>query len=74
LGGSNWLGTIELVKIVPNLYWDISAYFSILVLKMAINEFPSKYIFGVDMPYGDLQLAIDAVKKCRTMIELPILC
>ena len=63
LGGSNWLETIELVKVIPNLYLDISAYFSTLVLKMAINELPSKCIFGVDMPYGDLQLALDAVRK-----------
>lgn len=63
LGGSNWLETIELAKSVPNLYLDISAYFSTLVLKMAINEIPSKCIFGVDMPYGDLQLSIDAVRK-----------
>ncbi|MCL1938665.1 MAG: amidohydrolase family protein [Candidatus Azobacteroides sp.] len=63
LGGSNWLETIELVKVRPNLYLDISAYFSTLVLKMAINELLSKCIFGVDMPYGDLQLALDAVRK-----------
>jgi len=63
LGGSNWLETIELVKEIPNLYLDISAYFSTLVLKMAINELPFKCIFGVDMPYGDLQLALDAVRK-----------
>jgi predicted TIM-barrel fold metal-dependent hydrolase len=63
LGGSNWLETVELVKTVSNLYLDISAYFSTLVLKMTINELPSKCIFGVDMPYGDLQLALDAVKK-----------
>ncbi|MCL1932659.1 MAG: amidohydrolase family protein [Candidatus Azobacteroides sp.] len=63
LGGSNWLETIELVKKTPNLYLDISAYFSTLVLKMAIHALPSKCIFGVDMPYGDLQLALDAVRK-----------
>lgn len=63
LGGSNWLETIELVKVIPNLYLDISAYFSTFVLKMAINELPSKCIFGVDIPYGDLQLSLDAVRK-----------
>lgn len=63
LGGSNWLETIELVKAIPNLYLDTSAYFSTLVLKIAINELPTKCIFGVEMPYGDLELSIDAVKK-----------
>ncbi|MGL5437245.1 MAG: amidohydrolase family protein [Lachnospiraceae bacterium] len=63
LGGSNWLEAIELVKSIPNLYLDISAYFSTLVLRMAINELPTKCIWGVDMPYGDLQLSLDAVRK-----------
>jgi len=34
LGGSYWLETIDLVKAIPNLYLDVSAYFSTLVLKM----------------------------------------
>ncbi|RDU24567.1 amidohydrolase family protein [Anaerosacchariphilus polymeriproducens] len=63
LGGSNWLETVDLVKETPNLYLDISAYFSTFVLKIIINELPLKCIFGVDMPYGDLQLSLDAVRK-----------
>lgn len=63
LGGSNWLETIEFVKETPNLYLDISAYFSTLVLKMAIHQLPDKSIWGVDMPYGDLELSMAAVKK-----------
>ena len=62
-GGSNWLTAIELAKEIPNLYLDTSAYFSTLVLKLAINELPLKCIFGVDMPYGDLQLSIESIKK-----------
>ncbi|WP_160688919.1 amidohydrolase family protein [Clostridium sp. C2-6-12] len=63
LGGSNWMTTIELAKEIRNLYLDTSAYFSTLVLKIVINEIPQKCIFGVDMPYGDLQLSLDAVRK-----------
>lgn len=63
LGGSNWLETIPLVKEIPNLYMDISAFFSTLVLKVAIQELPDKCIFGVDMPYGDLELSLAAVRK-----------
>lgn len=63
LGGSNWMAAIELAKEISNLYLDTSAYFSTLVLKIVINEIPQKCIFGVDMPYGDLQLSLDAVRK-----------
>ncbi|MHC1685496.1 MAG: amidohydrolase family protein [Clostridiaceae bacterium] len=63
MGGSNWMTAIALAKEMQNLYLDTSAYFSTLVLKIAINELPLKCIFGVDMPYGDLQLSIEAIKK-----------
>ncbi|MGL6202219.1 MAG: amidohydrolase family protein [Lachnospiraceae bacterium] len=70
LGGSNWLETIDLVKSIPNLYLDISAYFSTLVLKMAINELPAKCLWGVDLPYGDLQLSLDAVRSLANDEEI----
>jgi predicted TIM-barrel fold metal-dependent hydrolase len=63
LGGSNWMTAVELAKEVPNLYLDTSAYFSTLVLKIIINELPLKCIFGVDMPYGDLEISKETVKK-----------
>lgn len=63
MGGSNWMTAIELAKEIPNLYLDTSAYFSTLVLKIVVNELPLKCIFGVDMPFGDLQLSLEAVKK-----------
>jgi len=63
LGGSNWLESLELAKEIPNLYVDISAWFSTLVLKIVINELPFKCIFGVDLPYGDLKISKDAVIK-----------
>ena len=63
MGGINWLTSVELAKEIPNLYLDTSAYFSTLVLKIAINEVPLKCIFGVDMPYGDLQLSKETIEK-----------
>ncbi|MFF2912482.1 amidohydrolase family protein [Paenibacillus sp. NPDC057934] len=63
LGGVHWLHTIELVREIPNLYLDTSAYYSTLILKTAVNELPNKCLFGVDLPYGDLQLSIDAMRK-----------
>lgn len=63
LGGSNWIETMNLVKEIPNLYLDISAYFSTFVLGIVINEIPNKCIFGVDRPYGDIELMRDAVLK-----------
>lgn len=61
LGGSNWLGTVALVKEIPNLYLDTSAYYSTFVLASIINEVPEKCLFGVDRPFGDLQLSKHAV-------------
>jgi len=63
LGGNSWIETVELVKEIPNLYLDTSAYYSTLVLKNVINEIPEKCLFGVDGPFGDLQLSKDAIIK-----------
>lgn len=63
LGGSNWLETVELVKDIPNLYLDTSAFYSTLVLGVAINDLPHKCVFGVDKPYGDTELSIQAIRK-----------
>lgn len=63
LGGCNWLETIDIVKNTPNLYLDTSAFYSTFVLGAVINELPEKCIFGVDRPFGDLELSIDSVLK-----------
>ncbi|WP_058304654.1 amidohydrolase family protein [Gorillibacterium timonense] len=63
LGGFFWMETLDLVKTIPNLYLDTSAYYSTLVLKIAIHELPEKCLFGVDRPYGDLELALEAFRK-----------
>lgn len=63
LGGSNWIETVSLVREISNLYLDTSAYYSTFVLGSIINEVPEKCLFGVDRPFGDLQLAKDAIQK-----------
>ena len=66
MGGSFWMESIEFVKQTPNLYMDLSAYFSTLVLKIAILEAPLKVIYGVDLPYGDLLLARQGIERVCT--------
>jgi predicted TIM-barrel fold metal-dependent hydrolase len=63
LGGVNWLETMDIVKETSNLFLDTSAYYSTFVLKTVINEIPEKCIFGVDRPFGDLELSIEAILK-----------
>jgi Predicted metal-dependent hydrolase of the TIM-barrel fold len=63
LGGCNWLETMDLAREIPNLYLDTSAYYSTFVLGIIINELPTKCLFGVDRPFGDIQLSKDAIRK-----------
>jgi hypothetical protein len=73
-GGSYWLETIELIKDKPDIYFDISASFSVLPLKFSAMEFPDRVLFSSDMPYGNPYLAREAVeynikdKAVRSMI------
>ncbi|MBE5989011.1 MAG: amidohydrolase [Paenibacillaceae bacterium] len=70
LGGCNWLETINLVKEIPNLYLDTSAYYSTFVLGAVINEVPDKCLFGVDRPFGDLQISIDTILRLANSSEI----
>lgn len=63
LGGSNWIETMELAAEIPNLYLDTSAYYATFILGTVINELPEKCIFGVDRPFGDLELSKQAILK-----------
>ncbi len=63
LGGINWLETMDIVKETSNLFLDTSAYYSTLVLGTVINELPDKCIFGVDRPFGDLDLSKETILK-----------
>lgn len=70
LGGCNWLETIKLVKEIPDLYLDTSAYYSTFVLSTVINEVPHKCLFGVDRPFGDLQISKDTILRMANTTEI----
>ena len=70
LGGCNWLETISLVKEIPNLYLDTSAYYSTFVLSTVINEVPDQCLFGVDRPFGDLQISKDTILHFAKTTEI----
>lgn len=63
LGGINWLHTISLAKGIPNVYLDISAFYTTFALSLAMKELPERTIFSSDFPYGDPYLAIQAVQR-----------
>lgn len=53
-GGSNCMKVIDIAKEHSNIYVDLSASFSSLVLRLTIESIPCKVLFGVDYPYGDM--------------------
>jgi predicted TIM-barrel fold metal-dependent hydrolase len=44
---------MELIRDIPNVWFDLSASFSVMPLKFAVKEFPERVLFSSDMPYGD---------------------
>lgn len=56
-GGSNWMEVIDIAKRNRNIYVDLSASFSSMVMKLTVEELPDKTFFGVDYPYGDMLLS-----------------
>jgi uncharacterized protein len=63
LSGGNWMATMQLAAEISNLYLDTSAYYSTFILQTVINAIPEKCIFGVDRPFGDLELSKQAILK-----------
>lgn len=63
LGGANWLETIKLAKENKNIFLDLSATFSNLVVSLAIKTLPERTLFSSDAPYGNPLL-------CRQAIEI----
>lgn len=62
LGGANWLETIKLAKESKNLFLDLSATFSTIVVSLAIKSLPERTLFSSDAPYGNPLI-------CRETIE-----
>lgn len=70
LGGTNWIETMDLVANTKNLFLDTSAYYSTFVLGTIINVLPQKCIFGVDRPFGDLELSKQTILKIAKTPEI----
>ena len=63
MGGSNWLDIIDFAKNNKNIYLDLSAAFTTLSIKLAINTLPSKCLFSSDAPYGEPELNIQMIEN-----------
>ena len=62
MGGVNWLDAIHLAKEHPNIYLDLSAAFTAVAPRFAMEELPERTLFSSDAPYGDSALS-------RRMVE-----
>ena len=62
MGGSYWMDVIAFAKERNNVYLDLSASYTPLSVKVALNDAPEKCLFGSDAPFGEPLL-------CRQLIE-----
>jgi predicted TIM-barrel fold metal-dependent hydrolase len=63
LGGVHWLEAIELASARPHIYLDLSAAFSPLAPKFAVQSLPERTLFSSDAPYGDPVIARQLVER-----------
>lgn len=63
LGGANWLETIKLAKESKNIFLDLSATFSNLVVSLAIKTLPERTLFSSDAPYGNPLLCRETIER-----------
>lgn len=63
LGGVHWIEVIDIASTRPSLYLDLSAAFSSLVPKFAVQSLPERTLFSSDAPYGDPVLARQMVER-----------
>lgn len=70
LGGVNWLEAIKLAAERPSLYLDLSAVFTPLAPKLAIQMLPERTLFSSDAPYGDPLLARQLVERVTESSEV----
>lgn len=69
LGGENWLHVVKTAKQLGNIYIDLSACYTMIALKMAINEVPHKCLFSSDLPYGDLAACKFSIERaCKNEV------
>ena len=62
LGGVHWLATLQGIRVIPNIYLDLSATFTTMAPAYAIKEFPRRCLFSSDAPYSSPLAA-------RTLLE-----
>lgn len=62
MGGYHWLPVLEFAQSTPNVYVDLSAAFSPLAVRLAIQALPQRTLFASDAPYGEPRLS-------RQMVE-----
>ncbi|MEW2132925.1 amidohydrolase family protein [Streptomyces sp. NPDC005435] len=63
LAGANWLEAIELARDTPNLFLELSTATLIFAVRLAIQELPTRTLFGSDAPYGDPVVARTTVER-----------
>ena len=70
MGGYNWLEVTDFVKNTSNAYIDLSAAFSSLAVKIAINEVPEKCFYSSDAPYGEPFLSKNMIEYLSPSEEI----
>jgi uncharacterized protein len=70
MGGVNWLDTIHLAKEYPNIYLDLSATYTAVAPRFAIEELPDRTLFSSDAPYGDPMLYRQMVERLSPSKEV----
>lgn len=70
LGGLHWITAIELAKDRPNIYIELSTAPTILAVRLAVHELPTRTLFGSDAPYGDPVVARTVVERVTRPGEL----
>jgi predicted TIM-barrel fold metal-dependent hydrolase len=66
MGGLNWLDAIKIAKEQSNIYLDLSATYTVLAPKLAVNELPLRVLFSSDAPYGNPLLLRKMVEMIST--------
>ncbi|MFT8888166.1 MAG: amidohydrolase family protein [Ethanoligenens sp.] len=70
MGGVNWLDAIHLAKEHPNIHLDLSATYTAVAPRFAIEELPERTLFSSDAPYGDPLLYRKMVERVSPSTEV----
>ena len=57
------MDTVAIVRDHKNAWLDLSAVFSPLSARVAMNEVPERCLFGTDAPYGDPVLSRALIER-----------